>query len=68
MAMGRRRKLPPANIWEDFMRLHTLFATAALAAAFALPVSAADTAQQSAMKSCSASWSAMSAADKARLI
>src|SRR5262249_25549276 len=36
------------------------------AAAFALPVSAADTAQQSAMKSCNASWSAMSAADKAK--
>ncbi|HEX4635038.1 MAG TPA: hypothetical protein VH189_02580 [Rhizomicrobium sp.] len=48
------------------MRLHLLFATAAVAAAFALPVSAADTAQQSAMKSCAASWSAMSAADKAK--
>jgi hypothetical protein len=48
------------------MRLHALFATAALAAAFALPVSAANTAQQSTMKSCSASWSAMSAADKAK--
>lgn len=48
------------------MRLHALFATAVLAAAFALPVSAADTAQQTAMKSCNASWSAMSAADKAK--
>ena len=48
------------------MRLHALFAATAVAAAFALPVSAADTAQQSAMKSCSASWSAMSATDKAK--
>lgn len=48
------------------MRLHALFATAALAAAFALPAAAADTTQQTAMKSCAASWSAMSAADKAK--
>jgi len=48
------------------MRLHVLFATAALAAAFALPAAGADTAQQTAMKSCAASWSAMSAADKAK--
>jgi len=48
------------------MRLCALFATAAIAAAFVLPASAADTAQQTAMKSCNASWSAMSAADKAK--
>jgi hypothetical protein len=34
--------------------------------AFALPATAADTAQQTAMKSCAASWTAMSAADKAK--
>jgi hypothetical protein len=48
------------------MRLHALFAATALAMAFALPARAADTAQQTAMKSCAASWSAMSAADKAK--
>lgn len=48
------------------MRLHALLAAAALAAAFTLPASAADTAQQTAMKSCGASWTAMSAADKAK--
>jgi hypothetical protein len=48
------------------MRLHVLFATAALAAAFALPASGADTAQQTAMKSCAATWKTMSAADKAK--
>lgn len=48
------------------MRLYVLVATAALAASFTLPASAADTAQQTAMKSCNASWSAMSAADKAK--
>ena len=48
------------------MRLHVLFAAAALAAAFALPASAANTTQQTAMKSCAASWTAMSAADKAK--
>ena len=48
------------------MRLHTIFAAAALAAAFALPASAANTTQQTAMKSCAASWTAMSAADKAK--
>jgi len=34
--------------------------------AVALPATAADTAQQTAMKSCAASWTAMSAADKAK--
>ena len=48
------------------MRLHILFAAAALAAAVALPATAADTAQQSAMKSCAATWKTMSAADKAK--
>ena len=48
------------------MRLHALLAATAMAAAFALPVSAADTAQQTAMKSCATNWSAMSAADKAK--
>ncbi len=48
------------------MRLHALFAAAAVATAFALPVSAADTPQQTAMKSCAASWKTVSAADKAK--
>ena len=48
------------------MRLHALFAAAAVATIFALPATAANTAQQTAMKSCAASWNAMSAADKAK--
>jgi hypothetical protein len=48
------------------MRLHAIFAAAALAAAFTLPASAADTAQQTAMKSCAATWKTMPAADKAK--
>ena len=48
------------------MRVHAAFAAAALAAAFALPASAADTAQQTAMKSCAATWKTMSAADKGK--
>jgi len=48
------------------MRLHVLFATAALAAAFALPALGADTAQQTAMKSCAATWKTMPAGDKAK--
>jgi len=48
------------------MRVYTTFAAAMLAAAIALPASAADTAQQTAMKTCSANWTAMSAADKAK--
>ncbi|HWX90422.1 MAG TPA: hypothetical protein VNY75_08965 [Rhizomicrobium sp.] len=50
------------------MRL--LFAAAVLsttlAAALALPAGAADTAQQTGMKSCAATWKTMSAADKAK--
>jgi len=46
------------------MRL--LFAAAVLSAAFALPASAADTAQQTGMKTCAATWKTMSAADKAK--
>ena len=48
------------------MRIHAAFAAAMLSAAFIFPASAADTAQQTAMKTCSASWTAMSAADKAK--
>jgi hypothetical protein len=48
------------------MRVHAAFAAAMLAAAIALPASAADTAQQTAMKTCSANWTAMSAADKTK--
>jgi len=48
------------------MRIHAAFAAAMLAAALALPASAADTAQQTAMKTCSANWKAMSATDKAK--
>jgi hypothetical protein len=46
------------------MRL--LFAAAVLSAAFVLPAGAADTAQQSSMKSCAATWKTMAAADKAK--
>jgi hypothetical protein len=50
------------------MRIMSVFAAAAIAATFAvtLPASAADTAQQSTMKTCAASWSAKSAGDKAK--
>ena len=40
--------------------------SATLAAALALPASAADTAQQTSMKTCAATWKTMSAADKAK--
>ena len=46
------------------MRL--IFAAAILSAAIALPASAADTAQQTSMKTCAASWKTVSAADKAK--
>jgi hypothetical protein len=46
------------------MRL--LFAAAVLSAAFALPAGAADTAQQTGMKTCAATWKGMAAADKAK--
>ena len=45
------------------MRL--IFATA-ICAAIALPGSAADTAQQTSMKTCAATWKGMAAADKAK--
>jgi hypothetical protein len=48
------------------MRFHAVFAAALISAAIALPASAADTAQQTAMKTCSANWTAMSAADKTK--
>jgi hypothetical protein len=48
------------------MRIHAAFAAAMLAAAFALPASAADTAQQTAMKTCAGTWKTMSAGDKAK--
>jgi hypothetical protein len=40
--------------------------SATLAAALALPAGAADTAQQTSMKTCAATWKTMSAADKAK--
>jgi len=40
--------------------------SATLTAALALPAVAADTAQQTGMKSCAATWKTMSAADKAK--
>ena len=49
-----------------FMRHHLLFAAVCALGLAALPVRAADTAQQSAMKSCAATWKTMSAADKAK--
>jgi len=48
------------------MRFHAVFAAVLVSAAVALPVQAADTAQQTAMKTCSANWKAMSATDKAK--
>ena len=48
------------------MRVHAAFAAAMLSTAIALPASAADTAQQTAMKTCAASWKTMAAADKAK--
>lgn len=51
---------------EGFMRIQAAFAAAMLAAAFALPANAADTAQQTAMKTCAGTWKGMSAADKAK--
>jgi opacity protein-like surface antigen len=48
------------------MRLHILFAAAAIAAAAVSPVQAADTPQQVTMKSCAATWKTMAAADKAK--
>jgi len=40
--------------------------SATLATALALPAGAADTAQQTSMKSCAATWKTMSAVDKAK--
>jgi hypothetical protein len=49
------------------MRFHAVFAAVLVSAAFALPVQAADnTAQQTAMKNCAATWKTMSAGDKAK--
>ena len=50
------------------MRIMSVFAAAGIAAAFAvtLPASAANTAQQDTMKTCAASWSAKTAADKGK--
>jgi hypothetical protein len=48
------------------MRFHAIFAAAVISAAFALPAGAADTAQQTSMKTCAGTWKTMSAADKAK--
>ncbi|HET7084057.1 MAG TPA: hypothetical protein VFI23_04755 [Rhizomicrobium sp.] len=48
------------------MRLHAFLAAAFVSAAIALPASAADTPQQTAMKTCAANWKAMPAADKGK--
>jgi hypothetical protein len=48
------------------MRFHAVFAAVLVSAAIALPVQAADTAQQTAMKNCAATWKTTSAADKAK--
>jgi hypothetical protein len=48
------------------MRVHAAFAAALFSAALISPVSAAITPQQTAMKTCAANWTAMSAADKAK--
>ena len=48
------------------MRIHAAFAAALLSAALVSPASAATTPQQTAMKTCAANWTAMSATDKAK--
>jgi hypothetical protein len=48
------------------MRNHFLLAAVCALAIATLPARAADTAQQSAMKSCAATWKTMSAADKGK--
>lgn len=48
------------------MRIHAVFAAAMLCAAFSVPAGAATTPQQTAMKTCAANWTAMTAADKAK--
>jgi hypothetical protein len=48
------------------MRFQAVFAAALISAAIALPASAADTAQQTAMKTCAGTWKTMSATDKAK--
>lgn len=46
------------------MRIHLIVLAAAMSASFATAAFAADTAQQSGMKTCAASWKTMSDADK----
>ena len=48
------------------MRIQFLCAAACVAMIAVLPAQAADTAQQTVMKTCAANWNAMSAADKAK--
>jgi hypothetical protein len=48
------------------MQFHAILAAVFVSAAIALPVQAADTAQQTAMKNCAATWKTTSAADKAK--
>jgi hypothetical protein len=61
------RKIASAHQREIFMRFHAIFAAAALVSAvIVLPAGAAETAQQTGMKNCAATWKTMSAADKAK--
>ena len=46
------------------MRIHLIVLAAAMSASFATAALAADTAQQSSMKTCAASWKTVSDADK----
>ena len=48
------------------MRVHAAFAAVNAAAAICPAASAADTPQQTAMKTCAGAWKTMSAADKAK--
>lgn len=48
------------------MRSHILWATLAAFAAASLPADAANTPQQTNMKTCAANWKSMSAADKTK--
>jgi len=48
------------------MRYSAIFAAALISAAVALPATAAETAQQTAKKTCAAHWKTMAAADKGK--
>jgi hypothetical protein len=64
---GQAQKIAAAEKqWRLLMRIELLCAVACATVLAILPVQAADTAQQSAMKTCAANWKSMAAADKAK--